>query len=100
MAEEYGMRTGKGEGPKREKRNSPRRLSDIHIEIGANGGHTVTHHEARRGEANGPYVTPKKHIFGPDDKDKLREHLHKHLGLGAAKAEAPEPGNEQDEDED
>lgn len=97
MAEEYGMRTAKGDGAG--KRNSPRRLSRIEIEIGANGGHTVAHHTARRGAGIGPYEEPKKHIFGPGDKDKLRDHLHEHLGLGASGGES-DGGEEPEEGED
>jgi len=98
MASEYGMTTAKGDGAP--KRNSPRKLSRISIEIGDNGGHTVEHHTARRGAGIGPYEEPKRHIFGPDDKDKLRDHLHKHLGLsGGGKAErGPEPDEQDDED--
>jgi len=93
MATEYGMTTARGEGG---KRNSPRKLSRIEIEIGANGGHTVAHHMARRGAGVGPYEEPKRHIFGPDDKDKLRDHLHSALGLSTGKS-SKEPGDDEDE---
>ena len=92
MSEQYGTKAASAETS---KRASPAKLHRIEIEIGHNGGHTVTHHMRRQGLMNGPYVEPKSHIFGASENGKLKEHLMKHLGLGASEQTLkPEDGEE------
>ena len=71
-----------------------KKLSELVIRPGANGGHMVEHRFSNyRG-----YQEPKTHVFGPEQGEEMMAHVAKHAKVKIGEAEEKEPMEEGDEE--
>jgi hypothetical protein len=73
------------------QRKGRKKVKEIRITKGEDGGHVVEHHYEQPSHSLSAYHEPKQHVFGASEGDKLLHHVVKKMKIAAPTAYNP-PG--------